>query len=116
MLLVVIFVAGPVRHMPVRAGSRMGETTDKHGQRPCRAPGPGRGRRLARAVDDPPACTSHGPGRETAAQRRIRRRPRVNTAAGRDGLTPGTGHGAARGVDPRPWPHGYMQNAYLACG
>src|ERR1039457_2272711 len=115
MLLVVIFVAGPVRHMSVRAGSRMGETTDKHGQRPCGSPGLGPGRRLARARGYHPACTSHGPGRETAGQRRIWLRPRVNTAAGRDGLTPGTGHGAARG-DPRPWSPGYMQNAYLACG
>src|ERR1039457_1012310 len=35
MPLVVIFAAGPVRHMSVRPGPRMGETTDKHGQRPC---------------------------------------------------------------------------------
>jgi hypothetical protein len=32
--LVVIFAAVPVRHMSVLAGPRMGETTDKHGQRP----------------------------------------------------------------------------------
>jgi hypothetical protein len=35
MRLVVIFAAGPVRHMSVRAGARAGETTDNHGQRPC---------------------------------------------------------------------------------
>ncbi len=51
MRLVVIFVAGPVRHMSVRAGSRMGETTDKHGQRPYGSPGLGPGRRLARSAD-----------------------------------------------------------------
>jgi len=34
MRLVVIFVAVPVRHMSVLAGPRMGETTDKRGQRP----------------------------------------------------------------------------------
>lgn len=36
MRLVVIFAAGPVRHMSVRAGARAGETTDSHGQRPCK--------------------------------------------------------------------------------
>ena len=35
MRLAMIFTAGSVRHMSVRAGARMGETTDKHGQRPC---------------------------------------------------------------------------------
>ena len=35
MRLVVIFTAGPVRYMSVRAGARAGETTDNHGQRPC---------------------------------------------------------------------------------
>jgi len=34
MRLVVIFAADPVRHMSVQAGPWMGETTDKHGQRP----------------------------------------------------------------------------------
>jgi hypothetical protein len=31
----VIFTAGPVRHMSVRAGALMRETMDKDGQRPC---------------------------------------------------------------------------------
>ncbi len=44
MRLVVIFAPGPVRHMSVRAGSRIGETTDKHGRRPCGPPGLGVGR------------------------------------------------------------------------
>jgi len=37
MRLAMIFAVGPVRHMSVRAGARMRETTDKHGQRPCGA-------------------------------------------------------------------------------
>ena len=36
MRLAMIFAAGPVRHMSVRAGARAGETTDNHGQRPCK--------------------------------------------------------------------------------
>src|ERR1035441_349093 len=36
MRLAVIFAADPVRHMSVCAGPRMGETTDKRGQRPCK--------------------------------------------------------------------------------
>jgi hypothetical protein len=35
MRFVVIFTAGPVRHMSVRAGALMRETTNKDGQRPC---------------------------------------------------------------------------------
>jgi len=31
----VIFAAGPVRHMSVRAGVRAGEIADNHGQHPC---------------------------------------------------------------------------------
>lgn len=34
MRLAMIFTADPVRHMSVRVGARMRETTDKHGQRP----------------------------------------------------------------------------------
>lgn len=34
MCLLVIFAAGPVRHMSVPAGPRAGEITDNHGQRP----------------------------------------------------------------------------------
>ena len=34
MRLAMIFTTGSVRHMSVRAGAWMGETTDKHGQRP----------------------------------------------------------------------------------
>jgi hypothetical protein len=47
MRLVVIFAAGAVRHMSVRVGPRMGETTDKHGQRPRALPGLEPGRRPA---------------------------------------------------------------------
>jgi len=35
MRLAMIFTARPVRHMSVRAGARMRESADKHGQRPC---------------------------------------------------------------------------------
>ena len=35
MRLAMVFAACPVRHMSVRAGARMRENTDKHGQRPC---------------------------------------------------------------------------------
>lgn len=49
MCFVVIFAAGPVRHMSVPAGPRAGETTGKHGQRPYGRLAGDLGRRLARA-------------------------------------------------------------------
>src|ERR1039457_5179676 len=69
MRLVVIFTAGPVRHMTVRAGPRTGETTDKHGQRPCGSPGLGPSRRLTRARGYHPA--QDGPRGEVPAGWRV---------------------------------------------